>query len=201
MNKKFLKIYESAMTRMNRGGFEVSDIVKFKDNALKHSFYKNQSDEIKKAIEDLINDGCALRVKNVINNHPAVMGAGNSDNTGLGVQIEVCREYAPGRFEDSGVLVDPGMLTIDKVYPNLTTVPDKFKRKEKINIKPEEVKDEEGEEVPFYSPKLNTRRSDVDGKMVAGDRSLSNTNVVIPSVPAVGQADPASYTANYLPKA
>ena len=189
------------MRRTNRGGFEVSDIVKFKDNALKHDFIKNSSDEIAKFVKDLINDGCALRVKNITNTFPAVMGAGNTDDTGAGVMIEVCREIAPGRFEEAGVLVHPDMLERIDVYPNLTPVPDKFKRKEKINIKPEEVKDEEGEEVPFYSPKLNTRRSDVDGKMMAGNRSLNNTNTKIPADPAKGHKDPASYTANYLPKA
>jgi len=199
MNKKFLKLYESWMRCTNRGGFEVSDIVKFKDNALKHDFIKKSSDEIVKFVKDLINDGCALRVKNITNTFPAVMGAGNTDDTGAGVMIEVCREIAPGRFEEAGVLVHPDMLARIDVYPNLTPVPDKFKRKEKINIKPKEVKDEEGEEVPFYSPKPGTRRSDVHGKMEAGDRSLNNVNVVIPSSPAKGHNDPASYTANYLP--
>ena len=200
MNRKFVKLYESWMRRTNRGGFEVSDIVKFKDNALKDSFFKTQSDEIAKLVKDLIDDGCALRVKNVINEYPAVMGAGNTDNTGKGVMIEVCRELAPGLFEPAGVIVPPNILTKVDVYPNLTTVPDKFKRKEKINIKPVEVKDEEGEEVPFYSP-VNTRRSDVHGKMEAGDRSLTNTNIKIPASPNVTRKDPASYTADYLPKA
>lgn len=198
--KKFLNLYESTMDRLNRGGYEVGDIVKFKDDAHTHDFYTNCSDAIRNKIEEYMKDGCALRVKNISNVYPAVLGAGNTDDAGS-VNIEVCRETAPGRFDQSGILVHPDMLEIIDVYPNLTTVPDKFKRKEKIDIKPVEVKDEEGEEVPFYSPKLNTRRSDVHGKMEAGDRVLNNTNVKIPASPAKGYNDPATYTANYLPKA
>jgi hypothetical protein len=200
MNKKFLKLYESWMTRYNHSGFLVGDIVKFLKGALNHSFVKTQGENIAKQIEELINDGCTLRVKNVINNYPSVMGAGNSDDAGPDFTIEVCRETAPGRFEPSGLQVHPGMLEIVVVYPNLTPVPDKFKYKTKVTIKPEEVKDEEGEEVPFYSPKLATRRSDVHGKMEAGDRSLKNVNTVIPSGKNVIAKDPASYVYNYLPK-
>ena len=201
MNKRFLNLYESWMGRYNHSGFLVGDIVKFKDDALKHEFLKTQASDITNVIKELIDCGCTLRVKNVINNYPSVMGAGNSDDAGPDFSIEVCRELAPGLFDGSGVLAHPDMLEIIDVYPNLTPVPDKLKRKEKINIKPVEVKDEEGEEVPFYSPKLNTRRSDVHGKMEAGDRSLKNVNTQIPAEPAVGHKDPASYTANYLPKA
>jgi len=187
------------MDRLNRGGYLVGDIVKFKDDAHTHDFYTNCSDEIRKKIEEYMNDGCNLRVKNITNVYPAVLGAGNTDDAGS-VNIEVCRETAPGRFDQSGILVHPDMLEVVDVYPNLTPVPDKFKRKERITITPEEVKDEEGEEVPFYSPKLATRRSDVHGKMEAGDRSLKNTNTVIPSGKNAVASDPAAYVYNYLPK-
>jgi hypothetical protein len=200
MNKKFLKLYESWMSRYNHSGFLVGDIVKFRDDYLKHDFLKSQTAAFVDKIKEYIECGNALRVKNVINNYPAVLAAGNTDDAGPDFTIEVVRELAPGMFEPSGILIHPGMLEVTDVYPNLTPVPDKFKRKENITIKPEEVKDEEGEEVPFYSPKLNTRRSDVHGKMEAGDRSLRNTNTAIPASPAVDHKDPASYVYNYLPK-
>ena len=199
MKKKFLKLYESTMDRLNRGGYLVGDIVKFKDDAHTHDFYTNCSEEIRKKIEEYMKSGDTLRVKNITNVYPAVLGAGNTDDAGA-VNVEVCRETAPGRFDQSGILVHPDMLIVIDVYPNLTPVPDKFKRKEKITIKPEEVKDEEGEEVPFYSPKLATRRSDVHGKMEAGDRSLKNTNTAIASNKNAVASDPAAYVYNYLPK-
>ena len=201
MNKRFLKLYESTIGRYNRGGFLVSDIVTFAKNALKNDFLKTQNEDVAARIKGYIESGDTLRVINIVNNAPPVMGANNTDNGGPDYTIEVGKETAPGRFETSGILVHPTMLVRVDVYPNLTPIPDKAKRKEKINITPELVKDEEGEEVPFYSPKLNTRRSDVHGKMVAGDRVLNNVNVQIPSVPNSTRKDPASYTADYLPKA
>ena len=199
MKKKFLRLYESTMDRLNRGGYLVGDIVKFKDDAHTHDFYTNCSEEIRKKIEEYMKSGDTLRVKNITNVYPAVLGAGNTDDAGS-VNVEVCRETAPGRFDQSGILVHPDMLEVIDVYPNLTPVPDKFKRKERITITPEEVKDEEGEEVPFYSPKLATRRSDVHGKMEAGDRSLKNTNTAIASNKNAVASDPAAYVYNYLPK-
>ena len=199
MKKKFLKLYESTMDRLNRGGYLVGDIVKFRDDAHTHDFFTNCSEVIRLKIKDYMESGDTLRVKNITNVYPAVLGAGNTDDAGS-VNVEVCRETAPGRFDQSGILVHPDMLIVIDVYPNLTPVPDKLKRKEKITITPEEVKDEEGEEVPFYSPKLATRRSDVHGKMEAGDRSLKNTNTVIASNKNAIASDPAAYVHNYLPK-
>ena len=202
MKKKFLKLYESTMDRLNRGGYLVGDIVKFKDDAHTHDFFANASDEIRKKIKEFMEDGCNLRVKNISNVYPAVLGAGNTDDAGS-VNIEVCRETAPGRFDQSGILVHPDMLEIVDVYPNLSPVPDKFKRKEKINITPVDAEKElaaEDEEVPFYSPRATTHLSDVHGKLEAGDRKLNNTNVAIASNHNAVAKDPASYVYNYLPK-
>jgi hypothetical protein len=87
-------------------------------------------------------------------------------------------------------------------YPNLPEVPEVFKKDDpgkRAHIKAKVVKDEQ-EEVPFYSPK-QTRESDLGNKkMSTGDRVLKNQNITIPSSPAVGAKDPATYTHNYLPK-
>jgi len=190
------------MSRLNRGGYLVGDIVKFKDNALSHNYCKQVSDVIRQSIKDYMEDGCTLRVKNITNVYPAVLGAGNSDDIG-DVNIEVCREYAPGRFDQAGILVHPDMLIVVDVYPNLTPVPDKFKYDSKVTIKPVNAEDKlasEDEEVPFYSPRGKTHRSDVHGKLEAGDRKLNNKNVPIATNHNVVAKDPASYVYNYLPK-
>jgi hypothetical protein len=200
--KKFLKLYESAMDRLNRGGYLVGDIVKFKDTAHKHDFFVNASDEIRQKIKEFIDSGDTLRVKNITNVYPAVLGAGNTDDAGS-VNIEVCRETAPGRFEQAGILVHPDMLEVVDAYPNLTPVPDKHKRKERINIEPVDAEKElssEDEEVPFYSPRSKTHKSDVYGKLEDGDRKLNNVNVAIAANKNAIAKDPASYVYNYLPK-
>lgn len=197
MKKRFLKLYESALTALNHSGFLVGNIVKFKDNALKHEFFKTQSDAILDAVKNLIDSGNTLRVTNVINKYPAVGGVGNPDNVGPDYNIEVSEDTGGGRL-GKGVVVPAFIITKIDTTPNLEPVPDKNKRVDKIDIKPVPVKDE-AEETPFYSPS-NTRRSDIgNGKLSTGDRSLKNVNVKIPAAPATNCKDPASYTANYLP--
>jgi hypothetical protein len=199
MKKRFLKLYESALTALNHSGFLVGNIVKFKDNVLKHEFFKTQSDSILDAVKSLIDSGNTLRVTNVVNKYPAVGGAGNPDNIGPDYSIEVSEDTGGGRL-GKGVLVPSSVLIKIDTTPNLEPVPDNRKYDNKIKIKPTEVKDE-AEEVEFYST-ARTRTSDLgNGKLSKGDRTLNNVNVSIPASPAEKHKDPASYTATYLPKA
>jgi len=90
-------------------------------------------------------------------------------------------------FAKNGLLVTDEIVRADMGLPK------------RAHIKAKVVKDEQ-EEVPFYTPQ-GTRLSDVGNKkLTTGDRVLKNQNTVIPSSPAEGHKDPASYTYNYLPK-
>ena len=198
MKKRFVKLYESWLNRYNHGGFLVGDIVKFKDDALKHDFVKTQSDDLVQNLKNLIDCGLTLRVTNVINKFPAVMGAGNPDDSGPDFTIEVSADEGGGRIINRSIVHSAMIIKIDTV-PNLEPVPDKNKYDNKVRIKPVEVKDE-AEEVPFYSP-ARTRTSDRgNNKLAPVEASLKNVNVKIPALPNVTAKDPASYTAAYLPK-
>lgn len=199
MKRRFIKLYESWLTRNNHSGFLVGDIIKFKPDAFKHDYIKTQSDEVAKAIKHLIDCKGTVRVVNVINKYPAVGGSGNTDNVGPDFTVEVSEDTGGGRLGVSAV-VHVGMIERIDTTPNLEPVPDKNRRKDKITIKPEEVKDE-AEEAPFYSP-ASTRTSDIGGgKLSKGDRTLNNANASIPASPSVDAKDPAAYTAKYLPRA
>lgn len=201
MNKKFTKIYESAMQRFTGQGFLAGDVVYFKKDALNDKWFKELGTNTQEKIKNMIDSGLNLRVSAIKNIYPNVKGAGNTDYTGSEVNVDVTSEIAPGRYM-SFVTVPGRMLETKCNYPNLPEVPEVFKKDDpakRVQIKPKKVKDEQ-QEVPFYSP-YRTRLSDIGNKKLsAGDRVLNNTNVKIPSVPAVGQADPATYTAKYLPK-
>ena len=199
MNKRFLKLYESWLTRYNHGGFLVGDIVKFKDGALKSEFLKTQADSLVKNIENMIKSGNVLRVTNVINKYPAVMGTGNPDDVGPDFTVEVSEDMGGGRIGTSAIVRVTMLDKIDTV-PNLEPVPDKHKYDNKIKIKPQPIKDE-AEEVPFYSP-ARTRTADLGGQKLAPTESkLKNVNTKIPAGKNFIDADPAAYTAKYLPKA
>lgn len=203
MEKRFTKLFEATLSRYTRGGFLTSDRVLFTKDALRHDFFKNAPEETKKAVEELINSGVNLRVRNVKSHMPAVMGAGNPDDFGYSFNIEVVPEIAPGLYDVNKSVTVPSQLLVRHAdYPNLPPVPDKFKYDNKVNIKPEDAKEyNKSKDQTASNPVTQTRTSDLgDKKAVAGDRELKNTNVVIPSSPAVGQKDPASYTAQYLPR-
>jgi hypothetical protein len=198
MNKRFLKLYESTLTRYNHGGLLAGDVVKFVDNALNDPCFKNVQDEYKKQVEILIKGGKNLRVVNIKSTMPAVMGAGNPDYNGFSFYVEVGEDQGGARV--TGTTTVPQFLLVRvNDYPNLPKVPDQFKYQDKTHIDPKEVKDE-AEETPFYAPG-RTRTSDRGNKKdTKSETSLGNKNVVIPSSPAIGHKDPASYVANYLPK-
>lgn len=198
MNKRFVKLYESIRTRYTNGGFLANDVVKFKDDALRDSFFKDVPDDYKKEVEAYIKSGDTLRIKNIKSTMPAVMGAGNTDYNGYSFNAEVCREIAPGKFSNDAITVPVHILTSVDSYPNLPEVPAKFNYDDKTHIDPKPVKDE-SEEVPFFSPN-RTRTADLgNGKDTKSETHLSGKNVKIPSNPAKGAKDPASYTAAYLP--
>jgi hypothetical protein len=202
MKRNFVDLFESAISRYTRGGFLAGDVVKFNDDAFSDPWYKDLGKNTKEVIQNMVKSGLNLRVSNVKNTLPAVMGAGNIDNMTIDTNLDITSEIAPGRYLD--FITIPARLVSPVVsYPNLPEVPEVFKKGDpgkRAHIKPKVVKDEQ-EEVPFYTPQQQTRMSDIgNNKLSAGDRTLKNQNTVIPSSPAEGHKDPASYTYNYLPK-
>lgn len=200
MEKKFIKLFEATLSRYTRGGFLTSDRVKFIDKALSHDFFKNVPEETKLAVKALIDSGVNLRVRNVKSHMPAVMGAGNPDDFGYSFNIEVVPEIAPGTYDVNRAVTVPSTLLVRNAdYPNLPPVPDAFKYDNKVQIKPSEVEVEDNK--TMLTPRSKTHLSDVGNqKLETGDRELNNVNVKIPAEPAIGHKDPATYTAQYLPK-
>ena len=197
MNKRFLKVYESTITRYNHSGFLAGDVVMFISDALKHKCFNDVQDEYKKEVERIIKSGNNLRVYNVKSTMPAVMGAGNPDDSGFSFYIEVGEDMGGARVTGT-ITVPQVLLVLANEYPNLPSVPDNQKYEDKSHIDPVEVKDE-AEETPFFGPG-RTRTTDLGNKKDSkSETSLLNKNVKIPSSPAKGAANPASYTANYLP--
>jgi hypothetical protein len=201
MKRNFVKLYESAISRYTRGGFLAGDVVKFNDDAFNDPWYKNLGENTKEKIQNMVKSGLNLRVSNIKNTLPAVMGAGNIDDMTIDTNLDITSEIAPGRYMDF-VTIPARLVSPVGSYPNLPEVPEVFKKDDpgkRAHIKAKVVKDEQ-EEVPFYTPQ-GTRLSDIGNKkLTTGDRVLKNQNTVIPSSPAEGHKDPASYTYNYLPK-
>jgi len=119
-----------------------------------------------------------IRVINIINQYPAVMGSGNTDNINpFGRTIEIAQEIAPGRIYNRITVPDEILVRVD-FYPNLPPVPKSFKREDTSHIKPKEIK-------------AVHATTELDSKNI----NLGNTNVKLDHAVA---SKPT--TAMYLPK-
>lgn len=203
---KFVKLYESAISRFTRGGFLTGDLVKFAPNAWSSDFFKKQAPNYVERAKDFNNCGLNLRVSAIKAVRPTTH-SGDIQNEAEEFLVDITREVAPGLYMDFLTVPASCLVPID-TYPNLAPVPDGLKRQNDVNIDPKELEQEKANTI--LRPFRQTLTSDTgNGKDSAGDRKLNNTNVSIPSVPAVGEKDPAvnpnfpnigKSTARYLPK-
>lgn len=186
------------MSRYTVGGVLVGDVVKLKKGVLTHPDVV-VNDVMKTKLQELLNSDLNLRVTGIKNKTPIPSSGNNEQNvTPRKEMVDIAQEIAPGRYYNY-VTVPVDILEVVATYPNLPPVPDSWKHKSKIDIKPVPVaKAEQNDE---FAVGTQTLKSNVHGKNVLGDRSLKNVNTKIPAKPAEGQADPASYTAKYMPKA
>ena len=175
MEKKFIKICESAISRYTRGGILVGDYVEFTKGYKKDEQYIALHDNIKDAIEELIKSGLRIRISGIDDYYP-VRYPGNPDTSNGKVSVKISADQGGGRYIYS-ITVPPCLLTTLDYYPNLTPMPDVFNRNDKHTDTPEEVKA-------------------IDGGIKGGDYSLPTKNTSIK--PSKGKKKEVSYTANYL---
>lgn len=218
MNRKFTKLFESYLGRYTSGGLLLGDVVAFKTSAVNHPDIKSSA-VLKEKIQELLASDLNLRVISIKNRTPMPF-SGDLDNniSGRGAEVVIAQEIAPSRYWNY-VAVPSEVLEVKPCYPNLPPIPDSWKYKARIDLKPVAVaKAEQNDEAiaktgpdsrlkndgtsitdKEFSIKDQTGKSVVGTKLADGDRELENKNIKIPAKPAEGQADPASYTAMYLP--
>jgi hypothetical protein len=192
---KFTKIYENTITRHINGGLLTGDLVQFKKNAIHYPAFEDQ-DELKFLIRALMASDLNLRVVNIKNSSPAVMGGSNTDyiNKPTDRIVDIAQEIAPGRFYNF-VSVPLVVLDVINTGINGSPIPDSLKRKDTTQIEPRLV-DIKADGLNAATINQTMKSPDAKGKLVDGDRTLKNTNIKIPSK----SAKDIKYTNNYLPK-
>jgi hypothetical protein len=189
--KKFVKLHESYMRRYERGGFLVGDVFKFNDNFKSADGYKALGANTKELIDQMIDSGLHIIVVGIKDTSPARYPASSQTST-LDVVLNIALDTGGSRY--SHYCSIPGDLGhAIQYYPNLLPIPDAIKRPSKVNIKPEELV--EDEEMP-------ANRSDRGGtephSLTPTERTLPKKNTVIPSDPATPSQAVTSYTNQYL---
>ena len=128
--RKFLEICESVLTRTERGGFLVGDMVEITD-------FNKIDDNIKDGLKELVGQGVNIKVVDIVNKYPSDKPGSQLNNSG-DVTLVVSADYGGGSYVGKFTVPTTFCKVID-TYPNLHPIPDALKRDNMITIKPELV--------------------------------------------------------------
>jgi len=181
--KKFVKLFENYMRRFERGGFLVGDVFKFNDDFKSHDAYKDLGDNIKELIDDMIESGL-----NIKDTDPARYPA-NDQTSSLKTVLDIALDTGGGRFSHY-CSVPCGLGQPVQYAPNLLPIPDAMRRKDKVNIKPEEAEEDKDN--------IQNKTDKGNGELSNTERSLPKDNTKIPSEPATPSPEVNSYTKQYI---
>lgn len=202
MNKKFIKILESTISRYTRGGFLVGDIVKFKNNFKSLPSFKSLNDEIQHKLITYATSDLPIRVSNIKNHYPSTQ-PGNDDNMDGLVSCDISQEVMPGKFYE--YITCPGdLLERIDVYPNLTPVAGSHKYDNDENIKPIPVAkyQEDEQELVNTQTRKTSQNPEIGSASAPSQTSLLNTQVKIPHGSDTGsladQGGTKTYTSIYM---
>lgn len=128
--RKFLDICESVLTRTERGGFLVGDLVEI-------TTFNKIDANIRDDLKGFVDQGLNIKVIDIINKYPSDKPGSQMNNTG-DVTLVVAADYGGGRHIGKFTVPTVCCKVID-TYPNLHPVPDAIKRDNLITLKPEPV--------------------------------------------------------------
>lgn len=170
-SNKFNTIFEAAMSRYQRGGFLVGDVVTLKQGVQSTPEWKKLNDRLKTRINDMVASGLHIRVTNITNAVPSVLNPNPDASTGE-VYLDVALDEGGGRFSNQVVLPSQFFDSVEMEPGSSVPIPDAWKHHANVNIKPEEfVEDEE-------HPSRQTMQGD---KLSKSELSLASKNTSIPS--------------------
>jgi hypothetical protein len=173
MGKKFDEIWESIAGRHVSGGFLPGDFVTFRKNYKSCDCYKSLPTKAQRELDELVKSGLNIRVTQVGNNLGG-HSAQNQNKTSLSAVITVAGDHGGGRHYDM-IAVSPDMIhLVEDDYPNTGKVPDQFKRKEKITIKPEPYKADD-KHITRVTDKGNGKNTPTQLKLAGESTQIKNS--------------------------
>jgi hypothetical protein len=187
MAKKYLTLVENYLRRFERGGFLIGDIFIFNKDFKSSEKYKDLGQNVKDAIEDMIDSGLHIRVVG-INDTTGQRYPGAPETASSDVELTIALDNTGGRFSHY-VKVSPTLGQPESPYPGLAPIPDSVKRKNNVNIKPKEVGELEN---------IANMSDRGDGKLSKTNRNLPGENTKLPSKSTSPSPSVASQTHQYL---
>lgn len=130
MGKKFDAIYETVISRSEIGGYLPGDCVKFRTGYKNTETYKHMPSTLQKEVDEL--DKCGLNIKVVqVGDKQSGFSTGNQFKPAGCVVLTIAADHGGGRTYGR-VTVTTDMVDIS----DGVLVPDKFKKKDVVIIKP-----------------------------------------------------------------
>lgn len=169
MGKKFDAIFESVIQRYQAGGFLTGDPVKLKANYKSSDTYKGMPPHMQKDLDELATSGLNIVVTQV-GGKVSPASAGDQFRTPNATFITIAGDQGGGRHYGF-ITLSPDMLELNDNGINLPAVPDQFKKKDIVIIKPQKVVDD---------PKNITRVTDKgNGKNTPTELKLASEGTLI----------------------
>lgn len=134
MGKKFDAVLESVLQRSEAGGYLPGDCVKFRTGYKNTETYKHMPSTLKKEVDELAT--CGLNIKVVqVGDKQSGFSAGNQFKPAGCVVLTIAADHGGGRTYGRVTVTTDMVDESDGVL-----VPDKFKKKDVVIIKPMELK-------------------------------------------------------------
>ena len=140
MGAKFDQIFETVIQRFSAGGFLVGDVVKLKSNYKSSDCCKYMNDQMKSELDQLAKSGLNIFVTK-IGDTMSGASAGNQFKDSSRITVTIAGDQGGGRYYGH-ITVTPDLLELVDVSGGLP-VPDQFRKKDVVIIKPEKVEDDE----------------------------------------------------------
>jgi len=187
MANKYLTLVENYLRRFERGGFQIGDIFKFNKNFKSSDDYKELGQNLKDAIDDMLDSGLHIRVVG-INDTTGQRYPGAPETASSDVELTIALDNTGGRFSHY-IKVSPSLGQPESPYPGLAAIPDSVKRKSNINIKPKELEKQDN---------ISRKTDRGDGKLSDTNLSLPTANTTLPSKSASPSSAVNAQTREYL---
>jgi len=137
MGKKFDQIFEAVVSRSEIGGYLPGDIIKFRDGYKNTETYKFMPSTLKKEVDELATCGLNIKVCQV-GDKQSGYSIGNQFKPASQIVLTIAADHGGGRTYGR-VVVCPDMVDMVDVSAGVP-VPDQFKRKNTVIIKPKQLK-------------------------------------------------------------
>lgn len=176
MGKKFDAVFESVIQRYQAGGFLTGDPVKFKAGYKSSDTYKAMPPHMQKDLDELATSGLNIHVTQV---GGKVVGA-DYFKTADQASVTVAGDQGGGRAYGY-ITVTPDMLELQDYGINLPPIPDQFKKKPVIIIKPEKLVPDKNN-ITRVTDKGNGKNTPTDIKLAGESTQIRRDNSALVSL-------------------